>query len=96
MRLPFHQDATYRDCNRFGEALFTDNLSRLTKLEPDETVKGVLSVPFPTYEVTGAMPVEDKEFAEVLLLGYEYPEVQSPDWMEVLKRESANLTRACE
>lgn len=28
------------------EVLFTDNLSRLTKLEKDETVKGVLKVRF--------------------------------------------------
>jgi hypothetical protein len=78
-----------------GAALFTDNLSRLTKLEKDETVKGVLQVPFPTYEVTGAMPDEGKEFSEVLLLGYEYPGVQSPDWIEVLKRELKNPTRIC-
>jgi hypothetical protein len=38
------------------EVLFTDNLSRLTKLEKDETVKGVIPVPFSTYEVTGPMP----------------------------------------
>jgi hypothetical protein len=72
------------------EVLFTDNLSRLTKLEKDGTVKGVLKVPFPTYEVTGSMPVEGEEFSNVLLLGYEYPGVQSPDWMQVLKREVAN------
>ncbi|RPJ73779.1 MAG: hypothetical protein EHM20_11680 [Alphaproteobacteria bacterium] len=75
------------------EVLFTDNLSRLTKLESDETVKGVLPVPFPTYEVTGSMPVEGEEFGNVLLLGYEYPGVQSPDWMQVLKREAANPMR---
>ncbi|MGB9929539.1 MAG: hypothetical protein ACPK85_14255 [Methanosarcina sp.] len=79
-----------------GEALFTENLSRLTKLEPDETVKGVLSVPFPTYEVTGAMPAEDKGFTEVLLLGYEYPGTKAPDWLEVLKRESSNPKEVCE
>ena len=55
------------------EVLFTDNLSRLKKLEKDGTVKGVLKVPFPTYEVTGSMPVEGEEFSNVLLLGYEYP-----------------------
>jgi hypothetical protein len=75
------------------EVLFTDNLSRLTKLESDETVKGVLPVPFPTYEVTGSVPVEGEEFSNVLLLGYEYPGVQSPDWMQVLKREAANPKR---
>jgi hypothetical protein len=78
-----------------GSSLFTDNLSRLTKLEKDETVKGVLQVPFPTYEVTGAMPAEGKEFSEVLLLGYEYPGIQAPDWIEVLKRELSNPTRTC-
>lgn len=72
------------------EVLFTENLTRLTKLEGDETVKGVLQVPFPTYEVTGYMPVEGEELSEVLLLGYEYPGVQAPDWMEILKREVAN------
>ncbi|AAM06768.1 TPA: hypothetical protein HA338_08215 [Methanosarcina acetivorans] len=72
------------------EALFTDNLSRLTKLEGGETVKGVLQVPFPTYEVTGSVPVEGEEFSNVLLLGYEYSGVQPPDWMEVLKRKAAN------
>jgi hypothetical protein len=75
------------------EVLFTDNLTRLTKLESDETVKGVLQVPFPTYEVTGSMPTKGEEFSEVLLLGYEYPGVESPDWMEVLKREVANPRR---
>jgi hypothetical protein len=75
------------------EVLFTDNLTRLTKLDSDETVKGVLTVPFPTYEVTGSMPAEGEEFSEVLLLGYEYPGVQSPDWMEILKREAANPGR---
>ncbi len=73
--------------------LFTDNLSRLTKLESDETVKGVLPAPFPTYEVTGSMPVEGKEVSEILLLGYEYPGMQSPDWMQVLKREAENPRR---
>lgn len=63
------------------EVLFTDNLTRLTKLEVDETVKGVIPIPFPTYEVTGSMSVEDEEFSEVLLLGYEYPGVESPDWI---------------
>lgn len=72
------------------EALFTDNLTRLTKLEEGETVKGVLQVPFPTYEVTGSMPAEGEEVSEVLLLGYEYPGIQSPDWVEILKREAAN------
>lgn len=47
-----------------GEALFTDNLSRLAKLENDETVKGVLSVPFPTYEVTGSVTAEGEEFSK--------------------------------
>lgn len=75
------------------EVLFTDNLSRLTKLEKDETVKGVLKVPFPTYEVTGSMPVEGEEFSNVLFLGYEYPGVQSPDWIQVLKREAASPKR---
>ena len=75
------------------EVLFTDNLSRLIKLEKDGTVKGVLKVPFPTYEVTGSMPVEGEEFSNVLHLGYEYPGVQSPDWMQVLKREAANPKR---
>ncbi|WP_292373959.1 MULTISPECIES: hypothetical protein [unclassified Methanosarcina] len=75
------------------EVLFTENLTRLTKLEGDETVKGVLQVPFPTYEVTGYVPVEDEELSEVLLLGYEYPGVQAPDWMEILKKEVANPRR---
>jgi hypothetical protein len=75
------------------EALFTDNLSRLTKLEEGETVKGVLQVPFPTYEVTGSMPAEGEEVSDILLLGYEYPGVQSPDWMQVLKKEAANPRR---
>lgn len=75
------------------EVLFTDNLTRLTKLDSDEIVKGVLPVPFPTYEVTGSMPAEGEEFSEVLLLGYEYPGVQSPDWMEILKREVTNPRR---
>ena len=57
------------------EALFTDNLSRLTKLEADEIVKGELPVPFPTYEVTGFMPPAGEEFSNALLLGYEYPGV---------------------
>ena len=61
--------------NNTEEVLYTDNLSRLTKLEKDEIVKGVLKVPFPTYEVTGSMPVEGEEFSNVLLLGYEYPGV---------------------
>ena len=77
------------------EVLFTDNLSRLTKLEADETVKGVLPVPFPTYEVTGSMPAEGEEFSNVLLLGYEYPGVVPPDWKQVLKREIKN-TNKCE
>jgi hypothetical protein len=72
------------------EALFTDNLTRVTKLEDGETVKGVLQVPFPTYEVTGSITAEGKEFSEVFLLGYEYPGVRSPDWIQVLKREAAN------
>jgi hypothetical protein len=55
------------------EVLFTDNFTRLTKLEVDETVKGALQVPFPTYEVTGSMSTEGEEFSEVLILGYEYP-----------------------
>jgi len=76
-----------------GEALFTENLSRLTKLENGETVKGVLPVPFPTYEVTGSMPAEGEEFSNILLLGYEYPGVKSPDWMQVLKREIENPSR---
>lgn len=75
------------------EALFTDNLTRLTKLEDGEIVKGVLQVPFPTYEVTGSLTVEGEEFSEVLLLGYEYPGIQSPDWIQVLKREAANPKR---
>lgn len=75
------------------QALFTDNLSRLTKLEDDETVKGVLPVPFPTYEVTGSMPADGEEYSDVLLLGYEYPGVQPPDWMQVLKREIENPNR---
>ncbi|AKB53560.1 MULTISPECIES: hypothetical protein [Methanosarcina] len=75
------------------EVLFTDNLTRLTKLEVDETVKGVLPVPFPTYEVTGSMSIEGEEFSEVLLLGYEYPGVQALDWIEILKREVANPRR---
>jgi hypothetical protein len=75
------------------EVLFTDNLTRLTKLEVDETVKGVLPVPFPTYEVTGSMPTEGEKVGEVLLLGYEYPGVESPDWIEILKREVANPRR---
>ncbi|PAV11822.1 hypothetical protein ASJ81_00685 [Methanosarcina spelaei] len=75
------------------EVLFTENVTRLTKLEVDETVKGVLPVPFPTYEVTGSMSAEGEEFSEVLLLGYEYPGVQAPDWMEILKREVANPRR---
>lgn len=79
--------------NNTEEVLYTDNLSRLTKLEKDEIVKGVLKVPFPTYEVTGSMPVEGEEFSNVLLLGHEYPGVQSPDWMQVLKREAANPKR---
>lgn len=72
------------------EALFTDNLTRLTKLEEGETVKGVLQVPFPTYEVTGSIPAEGEEVSDILLLGYEYPGVQSPNWIQVLKREAAN------
>lgn len=76
------------------EALFTDNLTRLTKLEDDETIKGVLPVPFPTYEVTGAIPTEGEEINKVLLLGYEYPGVQVPNWIEILKREIAN-SRQC-
>ncbi|AKB78502.1 hypothetical protein MSHOH_2019 [Methanosarcina horonobensis HB-1 = JCM 15518] len=79
--------------NNAEEALFTDNLTRLTKLEEGETVKGVLQVPFPTYEVTGSLPAEGEEFSEVLVLGYEYPGVQSPDWVEVLKKEAANPRR---
>lgn len=79
--------------NNAQEVLFTDNLSRLTKLENDETVKGVLPVPFPTYEVTGSMPAEGEEYSDVLLLGYEYPGVQPPDWIQVLKREIANPNR---
>lgn len=75
------------------ETLFTDNLSRLTKLEHDETVKGVLPVPFPTYEVTGSMPAKGEESGDVLLLGYEYPGVQPPDWMQVLKKEIENPSR---
>jgi hypothetical protein len=75
------------------EVLFTDNLTRLTKLESDETVKGVLPVPFPTYEVTGAMPTEGEDFSEVILLGYEYPGMEAPDWMEILKREVENPRR---
>lgn len=75
------------------EALFTDNLTRLTKLEEGETVKGVLQVPFPTYEVTGSITSEGEELSEVFLLGYEYPGVQSPDWIQVLKREVANPRR---
>ena len=75
------------------EVLFTDNLSRFTKLEKDEIVKGVLQVPFPTYEVTGSMPAEGEEFSNVLLLGYEYPGVQPPDWIQVLKREVSNPSR---
>lgn len=75
------------------EALFTDNLTRLTKLEEGETVKGVLQVPFPTYEVTGSMTSEGEEFSEVFLLGYEYPGIQSPDWIQVLKREAENQGR---
>ena len=77
------------------EALFTDNLSRLTKLETDETVKGVLPVPFPTYEVTGSMPAEVEKFSNVLLLGYGYPGVVPPDWKQVLKREIGNRNK-CE
>lgn len=75
------------------EVLFTENVTRLTKLEVDETVKGVLKVPFPTYEVTGSMPAEGEEVNEVFLLGYEYPGVQAPDWMEILKREVENPRR---
>lgn len=75
------------------EALFADNLTRLTKLEEGETVKGVLQVPFPTYEVTGSVPVKGEEFSEVFLLGYEYPGVKSPDWVQVLKKEAANPRR---
>ena len=75
------------------EALFTDSLSRLTKLDEGETVKGVLQVPFPTYEVTGSIPVEGKESSNILLLGYEYPGVRSPDWVQVLKKEAANPRR---
>lgn len=75
------------------EALFTDNLTRLSKLEEGETVKGVLQVPFPTYEVTGSIPVEGEEFSEILLLGYEYPGIQPPDWIQVLRREAANPSR---
>lgn len=75
------------------EVLFTDNLTRLTKLEVDKTVKGVLPAPFSTYEVTGFTSVEGKEFSEVLLLGYEYPGLPAPDWIEILKREVANPRR---
>lgn len=75
------------------EALFTDNLTRLTKLEEGETVKGVLQVPFPTYEVTGSVTSEGEEFSEVFLLGYEYPGIQSPDWIQILKREAENPGR---
>jgi hypothetical protein len=75
------------------EVLFTEDVTRLTKLEVDETVKGVLRVLFPTYEVTGSMSVEGEEVGEVLLLGYEYPGVQAPDWIEILKREVANPRR---
>jgi hypothetical protein len=77
------------------ETLFTDNLTRLTKLEEGETVKGVLQVPFPTYEVTGSIPVEGEEVSEILLLGYEYPGIQSPDWIQVLKKEAASQKDAC-
>ncbi|MDQ1251187.1 MAG: hypothetical protein QG646_256 [Euryarchaeota archaeon] len=77
------------------DVLFTDNLSRLTKLEKDETVKGILSVPFPTYEVTGSMPSGGEEYSKVFLLGYEYPGIQTPDWVQVLKREIANPSK-CE
>lgn len=73
--------------------LFTENLTRLTKLEVDETVKGVLPVPFTTYEVTGFTLVEGEEFSEVLLLGYEYTGVESLDWIKILKREVANPRR---
>ena len=75
------------------EALFTDNLTRLTKLEEGETVKGVLQVPFPTYEVTGSITAEREEFSEIFLLGYEYPGLQSPDWIQILKREAENPSR---
>jgi hypothetical protein len=71
---------TYCNCEQCRRSVFfTDNLTRLTKLEVDETVKGVLSVPFPTYEVTGSMSVEGEEFSEVLLSGYEYPGIPAPD-----------------
>ena len=73
MWVPHNSYKTYRDASNTEEVLFTDNLSRLKKLEKDGTVKGVLKVPFPTYEVTGSMPVEGEEFSNVLLLGYEYP-----------------------
>ncbi len=62
---------TYCNCEQCRRNAFTDNLTRLTKLEVDETVKGVLPALFPTYEVTGSMPTEGEEFSEVLLLGYE-------------------------
>lgn len=75
------------------EALFTDNLTRLTKLEDGEIVKGVLQVPFPTYEVTGSMPVGGEEVSDIILLGYEYPGLESPDWIQVLKKEAANPRR---
>ncbi|WP_410509662.1 hypothetical protein RSJ42_05455 [Methanosarcina hadiensis] len=75
------------------EALFTDNLTRLTKLEEGETVKGILQVPFPTYEVTGSVTSKGEEFSEVFLLGYEYPGVRSPDWIQVLKKEAENPRR---
>lgn len=75
------------------QVLFTDNLSRLTKLEPGETIKGVLSVPFPTYEVTGSIQVAGEESNDVLLLGYEYPGIEQPDWIQVLGREFSNPDR---
>lgn len=73
--------------------LFTDNLTRLTKLEEGETVKGVLQVPFPTYEVTGSISIKGEGIHEIFLLGYEYPGLRSPDWIEVLKREVENPKR---
>ena len=39
------------------------------------------------------MPAEGEEISEVLLLGYEYPGVEAPDWMEILKREVENPRR---
>lgn len=58
-------------------------------------MKGVLPVPFPTYEVTGSMPAEGEEFSEVLLLLYEYLGMQAPDWIEILKREVTNQRIVC-